>query len=242
MSRPQKWGRDTNFNNPGRDLRLMSRPASSPPTETPLSRPKTLVATPNHQRQPEPCRDIKSVSRHHSGHSRSRPQNGVATPFLLPSPKPGRDTETRSQPSWRLTYVATSTSCRDFVPVHSVIPRSRRQNPSRDLPHCHPCRDLKNDVATSNPTGQITTSNFQVATPKGHLTLRPQFHVATPFSPKSEQTMSQPQNDVATPIHNVLLRRQNPWSPSLRPTTTQPGRDATSWSRPHAQPNQVATS
>ena len=33
-------------------------------------------------RQPESCRDIKSVSRHHSGHSRLRPENGVATPFL----------------------------------------------------------------------------------------------------------------------------------------------------------------
>ena len=138
--------------------------------------------------QPEPCRDIKSVSRHHSGQPRSRPQNGVATPFLLPSPKPGSNTKTRSRPSWRVTYVATSISCRDFGSAHSGISRSRRQNPSPDLPHCHPCHDLKNDVATSYPTSQ------------------------------------------------------NPRLSSLRPTATQPGRDATSWSRPHVQPNQVTTS
>ena len=60
-------------------------------------------------------------SRHHSGHSRSRPQNGVATPFLLPSPKPGLNTKTKLRPSWRLTYVATSISCRDLVSAHSGI-------------------------------------------------------------------------------------------------------------------------
>ena len=102
-----------------------------------------------------PCRDIKFVSRHHSGHFRSRPQNGVATPFLLPSLKPGRDTRTMSRPSWRLPYVATSISCRDFVSQQS---RSRRQfhvvtswrltyvatsNLCRDLRYCRPCRDIK---------------------------------------------------------------------------------------------------
>ena len=82
-----------NFNRPGRDLKLMSRPAFALSTETPLSRPKTLVATPNHHKA------ARTMSRHHSGQSRSRPQNGVTTPFLLPSPKPGRDTKTRSRPS-----------------------------------------------------------------------------------------------------------------------------------------------
>ena len=138
---PRSWAQVAtsllpNQNRPGRDL-------------------KNCVATPIFRRQPEPCRNIKSVSRRHSGQSRSRPPNGVATPFLLPSPKPGRDTEPRSQPSWRVTYVATSISCRDLVPAHSGISRSRRRNPGRDLPHCYPCRDLKNDVATSNPTGKI---------------------------------------------------------------------------------------
>ena len=153
LSRPKAQVMTPNFNRPGRDLKSMSRLASALPTETPLSGPKPWSRHQTTTRQPESCRDIKSVSRHHSGHSRSRPQNGVTTPFLLPSPKPGRNTKTRPRPSWKLTYVATSISCRNIVSAHSGISRSRRQNPGRDLPHCYPCRDLKNDVATSNPTG-----------------------------------------------------------------------------------------
>ena len=199
----------------------------------------------NTTRQPKPCCDIKSVSRHHSVLSRSRPQNGVATPFLLPSPKPGRDTETRSRPPWRPTYVATSISCRDLVSAHSGISRSRHQNPGRDLPQCHSCRDLKNDVATSNQLspisatsrrhfsmsrppllppmsrpqndvatsnsiGQITTFNFQVATPQGHPTSRPQIHVATPFLPQSEKQCRDLKTRSRHQIPSVLLRRQKP--------------------------------
>ena len=182
------------------------------------------------------------MSRHPSGHSRSRPLNGVATPFLLPSPKPGSNTKTKSRLSWRLTYVATSISCRDLVFAHSGISKSRHQNPGRDLPHCFPCRDLKNDVATSNPTGQITTSNFQVATPKGHPTSRPQIHAATPFPPNHNKRGYNLKTRSQHQIHSVLRRRQNPRSPSLRPTPTHPGRDSTSGSRSHVQPNQVATS
>ena len=52
--------------------------------------------------QAEPCRDIKSVSRHHLGLSRSRP-------------------------FWRLPYVATSNSCRNTVFAHSGLSRSRHQ-------------------------------------------------------------------------------------------------------------------
>ena len=69
---------------PGRDVNPMSRPPFCP-TKT------TQIATPISIRQAEPCRDIKSVSRHHSGQSRSRPQNGVATPNLLSLIHPGRD-------------------------------------------------------------------------------------------------------------------------------------------------------
>ena len=29
--------------------------------------------------------------------------------------------------------------------------------PGRDLPHCHPCRDLKNDVATSSRPSKLPT-------------------------------------------------------------------------------------
>ena len=120
-----------------------------------------------------PCHDIKTTSRRPQGHTRSRPQNGVATLFLLPSLKPGRDTKTRSRPSWRLTYVATSFSCRDLVPAHSGISRWRRQNPGRDLPHCHPCRDLKMmsrpqiQLAKSQP--QILRSQLQKAIPRRDL-------------------------------------------------------------------------
>ena len=89
---------------------------------------KIGVATPISIGQPEPCSDIKLVSRHHSGQSSSRPPNGVATPFLLPIPKSGRNTKTRPRHSWRLPYVATSVSCRDLVSTHSGISRSRHQN------------------------------------------------------------------------------------------------------------------
>ena len=76
----------------------------------PLSIPRQVVTSfPSRDLlEANPCHDIKLVSRHRSGHSKSRPPNGVATPFLCPAPKPGRDIKTRSRPSWRLTYVATS--------------------------------------------------------------------------------------------------------------------------------------
>ena len=45
-SRPKKWGRDTNSNKPGRDLKSMSRQASAPPTEPPLSRHQTTTRQP----------------------------------------------------------------------------------------------------------------------------------------------------------------------------------------------------
>ena len=69
-------------------------------------------------------RAVRTMSRHHSGQSRSRPPNRVMTPFLLSSPKPGRNTKTRSQPSWRLPYVTTSISCCDLIYAHIGISRS----------------------------------------------------------------------------------------------------------------------
>ena len=131
----------------------MSRPPFCPTKTVQVATLKIGVATPISIGQQKPCRDIKSVSRHRSRHSRSRPQNGVVTSFPLPSPRLGRNTKTRSRPSWRLTYVAISISCHDLILAHNGFFKSRHQNPGRDLPHCHPCRDLKNDVATSNPTG-----------------------------------------------------------------------------------------
>ena len=85
---------------------------------------------------------------------------------------PGRDTKIRSRPSWRLSYVATSNSCLDTVSAHSGLSRSRHRNPCRDLPHCHPCRNIKSMsrhyflVATSRPT-KLSPTLSQVATPKG---------------------------------------------------------------------------
>ena len=125
--------------------------------------------------------------------------------------------------SHTIAHVATSNPCRDAVSSHSGISRSRCQNPGRDLPHCYPCHDLENDVATSTQLSPIS------ATSRRHFSMsRP------PLLPP----MSRPQNDVATSIPTG----QNPRSSILRPTATQPGRDATSWSRPHVQPNQVTTS
>ena len=131
----------------------MSRPASSPPTETPLLRPKTLVATSNHNKA------ARIMSRH---------QIGVATPlrpFHVATSKRGRDTVSPAQPqarsrlpfwvatSWRLTYVATSISCRDFVPVIVGLPG----------------RDANIQVATSHTATHVTTSK---------LMSRPQFQLA----------------------------------------------------------------
>ena len=67
----------------------------TPRQPAPRSRPHFDVAT---SRQPESCRDIKSMSRHHSERSRSRPQNGVATPNLLSPIHPGRDVHFLSRP------------------------------------------------------------------------------------------------------------------------------------------------
>ena len=133
-------------------------------------------------------------------------------------------------------HVATS-----FLPTVG-FPSRDTKNPGHDLPHCHPCRDLKMMSRPQIQLGQITTSNSQVATPKGHPTSRPQIHVATPFLLNQNKQGRDLKMRSRHQIHSVLLRRQNPRSPSLRPTATQLGRDATSWSRPHAQPNQVATS
>ena len=66
-----------------------------PRQPTPRSRPHFDVAT---SRQPESCRDIKLMSRHHPEHSRSRPKNGVATPNLLSPIHPGRDVHFLSRP------------------------------------------------------------------------------------------------------------------------------------------------
>ena len=100
-------------------------------------------------------------------------------------------------------------------------------------------RDAKIQVATSHTVTHVATSKMM---------LRPQIQLAKsqPQIFRSQLQKAIPRRDLKFmsrhQIHNVLLRRQNPRSPSLRPTATQPGRDATSWLGRHAQPNQVATS
>ena len=122
-------------------------------------------------------RDLTSMSRHQGS------QNHVATSNRCRNTKPppcslnpvatsnrcrdttqaypGRDTKTRSPPSWRLPYVATSNSCRDTVFAHSGLSRSRHRNPCRDLPHCHPCCDIK----SMSRRRFLLTKADQVATP-----------------------------------------------------------------------------
>ena len=128
-----------NFNRPGRDLKSMSRPASTLPTEMPLSRPKTLVATPNH---------------HKAARIMSRHQIGVATPlrpFPVATLKRGRDSVSPAQPQARSQHknqVATlleTNLCRDidfmsrphFLPIVG-FPGRDAKNPGHDLPYAQP--------------------------------------------------------------------------------------------------------
>ena len=148
----------------------MSRPASTLPIKMPLSRPKTLVVTPNHHKP------ARIMSRH---------QISVATP-LKPlqavTSKRGRDTispalpQARSQHQNQVATLLETNLCRNinFISRPHLCPqwdfqvakpKSRSQPPTL-LPMSRP----QTDVATSNQTGQITTSNFHVATPKGHPT------------------------------------------------------------------------
>ena len=109
------------------------------------------------------CRDIISMSRPHTLSPMSRHQSMSRLQFLT-------------------GQVATPVSCRDLLETnlcrninfmsrphfcHSEISKSRRQHPGGDLPHCHPCRDLINDVVTSTQPSPIFTTS------------RPRLHVAT---------------------------------------------------------------
>ena len=112
----------------------------TPRQPAPRSRPHFDVATP---RQPESCRDIKSVSRHHPDHSMSRHQIGVARSFLLPSPsqvatsRPGRNLPGDEPMSRHQFHVGTS-----FLPTMGFPGRDTKIQ-GRDLPHSRSCRDIK---------------------------------------------------------------------------------------------------
>ena len=123
----------------------------------PRSRPHFDIAT---SRKPESCRNIESMSRHHSDYFRSRPQNGVATSFLLPSSKPGRDIKTRSRPQ---NGVATSFLLPSSKPGHDIKTRSRpllETNLCRDIsfmsrPHSYPQWDFQACAGRQACTGHL---------------------------------------------------------------------------------------
>ena len=142
-------------------------------------------------------------------------------------------------------HVATSNRCRDIT----------QANPGRDPPGGYPMSRHQFHVATSFPPtvgfssrnttipGHAFPTATHVATSK--MMSRPQ-HSPVPsllcrerhFSmsrPPLLPPMSRHQNDVATWGQEKQVAQ-------LRPAAHQPGRDATSWSRPHAQSNKVATS
>ena len=141
------------------------------------SRPRNDVVTPSSTGRVAtsiPCRDLLSVP---PKQPRSRPQTGSRHRFSCPARARSRhQKQVATLPGTNLCrdiafmsrhrfHVATSISCRDLVSTHSGISRSRRQTPGRDLPHCYPCRDLKNDVATSTQLSPIS------ATSRRHLSM-----------------------------------------------------------------------
>ena len=189
---------------PGRDINPTSRPPFCP-TKT------AQVVT------------SKMGSRHQFPYGR---QNHVATSNRCrdtTQANPGRDTKTRSRPSWRLLYVATSILCCDLVSAHSGLSRSRHQNPGRDQPlfpsqnalvatqnlgrDIKPPQSIQNHVATSIRCRDTTASVSSCDAKTGH----PHNQVATSISGRdltSSQTscdlitMSRPQ-EVLT--HNKLF-------------------------------------
>ena len=132
---------------------------SRPQVQQARSRHHSHVATSFPANQNRPGRDLK---------------NGVATPVSIgqlepcrdinrcrdiTQATPGRDTKTRSRPSWRLPYVATSISCRDLVSTHSGISRSQHQNSRSRPPLLLPMLRPQNDVVTSNQLSPSSTTS-----------------------------------------------------------------------------------
>ena len=180
--------------------------------------------------------------------SRSQPQSGVAISFSLAKPQARSQLHfSRSRPLGRPSRVATPTPCRDLPSGPITLIRSRPQNGVATSVPNRPSRDVNSmSQPLSNLTKKIRSRPQNgVATPISYRPSRDlKSYVATPFLPNQNKRGRDLKTRSRHQFHNVLQRHQNPRSPSLRPTATQPGRDATSWSRPQtAQSNlcQVAT-
>ena len=90
------------------------------------------------------CRDIKSMSRPPTLSPMSRHQIHVVTPFLPTVGFPGRDAKSQVATSYTATHVATSKMMsRHQLSSAPFLLRRDAIFPCRDLPCCHPCRDLK---------------------------------------------------------------------------------------------------
>ena len=129
----------------------------------PRSRPQSSRS--RHQtttRQPESCRDIKSVSRHQSGHSRSRRQPHVATSLLPNQTNQVVTSKMGSRLQFPTGQVVTSIPCRDLLSSLTTTNQVATSLLGRDLLETNLCRDID---FMSRPRS-CPQWDFQVATPK----------------------------------------------------------------------------
>ena len=122
----------------------------------PLAVTQNDVATPNLPTIEGPCRDIKTLSRHPQGQTRSRPLIDVATSLCFPHRKAPVATQNLGHDAKPLqgiqNHVVTSNRCRDTT----------KANPGRDTKHLVPLATPKPHVA--KPRGLLQSS--QVVTSK----------------------------------------------------------------------------
>ena len=138
---------------PGRDTRTRSRPSWRLPyvatsischdfvSQQARSRSQFHVAT---SWRLNLCHDIKSMSRPPTLSPMSRHQIHVATPFLPKVGFPSRDAKIQVATCHTATHVTTSKMMsRHQLSSAPFLIRCNAIFPCRDLPCCHPCRDLK---------------------------------------------------------------------------------------------------
>ena len=105
-------------------------------------------------------------------------------------------------------HVATS-----FLPTVKFLGRDTK-NPGHDLPHCHLCRDLKNDVATSNQLSFISATSrhrfFHVATSLCATHVVTSKVMSRPQAQPSQVVTSKPGRDQPLfPLRTPLSRPKN---------------------------------